>query len=296
MVREAPAVRPGTLYVVATPIGNLEDVTLRALRVLRSVDLIAAEDTRRTAALLTHHGIRTRSVSFHAHNARRRTPSLIRQLQSDKSIALVTDAGTPAVSDPGAELVTAAVEAGVRVEPVPGPSAPLAALVASGFQALALAILGFPPVRLKDRKDWLNDLCMTDKTAIFFEAPHRIRQTLTLAATVLGKRQICVGREMTKVHEEFLRGTCAEVLARLTEARGEFTIVVAPGANPEQTERSVPTDAEIFEKFGLMTESEGFGRREAISAVARKLGCGSRDVYAAIERHKLTLLAADNPP
>src|SRR5687768_17130217 len=175
---------PGILHVVATPIGNLEDITLRALRVLREVPLIAAEDTRRTARLLARHAVSTPTISFHEHNARSRLPQLIARLQRGESVALVTDAGTPGISDPGTELVQACIEAGIGVDPIPGVSAPLAAAVASGFPLMPLTILGFPPYRSKDRRHWFETLCGTTNTVTFFEAPHRIADTLRTVADI----------------------------------------------------------------------------------------------------------------
>jgi 16S rRNA (cytidine1402-2'-O)-methyltransferase len=211
----------GTLFVVATPIGNLEDVTLRALKVLQTVDLIAAEDTRRTARLLSHHGISTPTLSFHQHNTRSRTPQLISRLQRGDSVAIVTDAGTPGVSDPGAELVQACVEAGIPVDPVPGVSAPLTAAIASGFPLVPLTILGFAPARAKDRIVWLETISGIKNTLTFFETPHRIAQTMSAASAILGNRPIVIGRELTKAHQELIRGTAQSLSGRFGQARGE---------------------------------------------------------------------------
>lgn len=275
----------GTLYVVATPIGNLEDITLRALRVLREVDLIAAEDTRRTARLLTHHAIPTPTTSFHAHNAKARLPQLLARLQGGDSVAIVTDAGTPGVSDPGVELVSACIEAGIPVDPIPGASAPITAAIASGFPLARLVVLGFPPSRSKDRKSWWSDVSTIQDTFTFFEAPHRIRETLADGAQLLGERQISVGRELTKAHQEFLRGTVKSVLERLQEPKGEFTVVVAPAA-PVEISQELPADDDLVAEFGRYTNNSGVGRREAVSALARKYGRPAREVYAAIERGK----------
>src|SRR6266550_1408324 len=194
----------GTLYVVATPIGNLEDITLRALRVLREVGVIAAEDTRRTARLLTHHGITARTVSFHEHNTRSRVPQLIGRLEAGESIAIVTDAGTPGVSDPGLELLQAAIERGITVVPIPGASAPLTALIASGFPMVPFTIFGFAPSRSKARLQWLEGIAQTLHTFSFFETPHRIQRTLREAEQIFGERPTMAGRELTKLHQEFL--------------------------------------------------------------------------------------------
>ena len=218
----------GTLYVVATPIGNLEDITLRALRLLREVEVIAAEDTRRTGRLLSHHAIATATVSFHEHNTRTRVPQLIRRLEAGESIALVTDAGTPGISDPGLELVQAAIAQGIAVDPVPGASAPIAALIASGFPLVPFTMFGFAPSKSNARKRWLAEIAGTPHTFSFFDTPHRIIETLHDASDVLGKRPIIVGRELTKLHQEFYRGTSESVAASLSSPRGEFTVVVGP--------------------------------------------------------------------
>lgn len=217
----------GLLYVVSTPIGNLEDVTLRALRVLREVDLIAAEDTRRTAKLLNHYGIRTPLTSYHQHNERRRLPVLAEKLKSGARIALVSDAGTPGISDPGVRLVRAALEAGATVQPVPGPSAVLAALVVSGFSTDEFSFVGYPPRRSSDRKGWLSRLASDPRTLILFEAPHRIQATLADILEVLGDRPIVLARELTKLHEEIHRGRVSDVIRQLGRPRGEYTIVLA---------------------------------------------------------------------
>ena len=276
----------GTLFVVATPIGNLEDITLRALRILREADVIAAEDTRRTAKLLAHHAITTSTVSFHEHNSRSRIPQLLSRLSAGQHIALVTDAGTPGVSDPGVELVRACVAAGIPVDPIPGASAPLAAAIASGFPLEPLTILGFPPTKAKDRSAWFLSASSLSGTLCFFEAPHRITRTLTEAAVYFGNRPIVVGRELTKIHQEFLRGTAQEVVSRLTTPRGEFTVVVGPGETASKTEVSPVSDEQLAVEFGQDTETAGLRRREAVARLARRYGRPVRDVYAAIERGK----------
>src|SRR5262245_57983406 len=214
----------GILYVVATPIGNLEDVTLRALRVLRDVSVVAAEDTRRTARLLQHYSISTPTTSLHEHNERQKTPALLQKLANGESIALVSDAGTPVVSDPGEALVAAAREAGVRVEPIPGPSAVMAAIAASGLPSREFTFLGFPPSRSKDRKLWLAKLASESRLAVFFEAPHRILGTLTDLGAVIGlDAAVCVARELTKVHEELVIRPISELLEIFSRPIGEFT-------------------------------------------------------------------------
>ena len=196
----------GTLYLVATPIGNLEDLTFRAVRVLREVDLIAAEDTRRTGGLLQHYSISTATTSFHAHNEQQKQALLLRRLADGQSIALVSDAGTPTVSDPGSRLVAAAHKRGVRVEAVPGASAVLAALVSSGLASEQFLFAGFPPSRSNDRKKWLEKLSDEPRPLVIFEAPHRITKLLGQMKDIMGDREVCLGRELTKKHEELVKG------------------------------------------------------------------------------------------
>jgi 16S rRNA (cytidine1402-2'-O)-methyltransferase len=275
----------GTLFLVATPIGNLEDITLRALRVLREANLIAAEDTRRTAKLLAHYAISTPTVSFHEHNTRARLPQLLARLEGGESIALVTDAGTPGISDPGVELVRRCAERGITVDPIPGASAPLVAAVASGFPMEPITIFGFAPARAKDRKAWLERLHSVPHAFTFFETPHRIRQTLNDAGEIFGGRPIVVCRELTKLHQEIIRGTTTEIIGQLTNVVGEFTVVVAPGGRPGAGV-IVVNDQDIWAEFGRSTEYMGLGRREAVVAVAHKYGRSPKEIYAIIERMK----------
>ena len=275
----------GTLFLVATPIGNLEDITLRALRVLHEAHIIAAEDTRRTAKLLAHYAIPTPTISFYAHNTRSRLPLLLARLERGDRVALVTDAGTPGISDPGVELVRRCAEAGIRVDPIPGPSAPLVAAVASGFPLDPLSIFGFAPSRSKDRKSWLARLHATPHTFTFFEAPHRIRHTMAEASHVFGDRPIFVARELTKAHQEFIRGTAAEIIGQLTNIVGEFTIVVGP--RPLAEEAPVLLNGrELAVEFGRLTAVADRGRREAVAELAHKYGRSTNDIYAILERLK----------
>jgi len=275
----------GTLFVVATPIGNLEDVTLRALRVLREVDLIAAEDTRRTAKLLSHHGIATPTMSFHAHNTRGRVPQLIARLKGGQSVALVSDAGTPGLSDPGEELIRACIEANIPVDPIPGASAPLAAVVASGFPVLPLTSLGFVPNKMADRAAWLSLIAGIRHTVTFFESPLRLKRTLLEASQVLGNRPIVVARELTKIHQELLRGTCEEIAASLNGVKGEITVVVGPAEDAPASNVAIDEDV-IAAEFWSLTRSGGISRRGAIASIAAKFQMSSREVYSIIERSK----------
>jgi len=276
-----------TLFVVATPIGNLEDITLRALRVLREANLIAAEDTRRTAKLLTYYGIHTPTLSFHAHNSRARLPQLIVRLTAGEDVALVTDAGTPGISDPGAELVSACRDAGITVDPIPGASAALVAAVGSGFPLNSVTFLGFPPTKANARGDWLRRLSELRATVVFFEAPHRIGATLADLGAILGNRQICVGRELTKAHQQFVRGPANGEMFLSIAKKGEFSVVVGPDSSPA-TNGSPASDAEIVDAFRAFNEQgQSTGRRGAACEVARRLGLTANEVYRALERAKL---------
>jgi 16S rRNA (cytidine1402-2'-O)-methyltransferase len=273
---------PGTLYVVATPIGNLEDVTMRALRILRSVSVIAAEDTRRTSRLLQHYSISTPTTSLHEHNEHKKTSPLIRQLLNGESVALVSDAGTPVISDPGARLIAAAHAAGLRVEPIPGPSAVMAALSASGLAGDAFVFLGFPPARSAQRLKWLTEVANERRTLVLYEAPHRIRETLGDMLAVLGDRVVTLGRELTKAHEELVNKPISGHLEAIREPKGEYTLVVAPAAEGKHPRES-PDAAGMLAEFCHLTDNEALSRRSAIKQLAVKYGLTTRDVYARVE-------------
>jgi 16S rRNA (cytidine1402-2'-O)-methyltransferase len=275
----------GTLFVVATPIGNLEDVTFRALRVLKEVALIAAEDTRRTNRLLQHYSISTPTTSLHEHNEYRKTPELVERLQQGESIALVSDAGTPSISDPGARLVAAAHVAGIRVEPVPGPSAVMAALSASGFDSDEFVFLGFPPAKGKARAEWFARLRTDSRILVLYEAPHRIRDTLGDLLANLGDRPIVLARELTKVHETLAVRPISAHLESLSQERGEFTIVVSAPV-PALIEELRPSEADIYHDFWLLTNKEGCSRRDAVRQLATRHGLPAREVYRRIESAK----------
>ncbi len=265
---------PGTLYLVATPIGNLEDVTLRALRVLRGVDLVAAEDTRQVRKLLNHYGIRQKVTSYHEHNEHTRTPELLAALRSGRSVALVSDAGTPVLSDPGYHLVRACAEAGVPVVPVPGPSAVVAALVASALPTDRFLFLGFPPRRQPARRRFFAEVRDLGATLVLFESPQRLEACLRDLLEVLGDRRAALCRELTKVHEEVRRGTVRELLESLQErpALGEVTVVVE-GARGSPTEVA-PVEGTLRERL-----ARGETLREAAAAVAKKFGLPRSRVY-----------------
>lgn len=279
----------GTLFVVGTPIGHLEDITIRALRILKTVQLVAAEDTRRTGNLLRHYNIDTAILSVHEHNEGGRVARLLTRLAAGDSIALVTDAGTPGVSDPGATLVAAVREAGFRVEPIPGASAVVTAISVAGIKSEGFCFHGFPPIKSKDRKSWFLALveASRDRAAVFFEAPHRLRRTLE-ELEYLVKCQIMVARELTKIHEEFVFGTPSELLARFEAPQGEFTLVLPPGGKAEAAPMAT-TDEDIALLFGQLTENRlGESRRDSARLVAERLGLTTKVVYDALERVKIT--------
>jgi 16S rRNA (cytidine1402-2'-O)-methyltransferase len=272
----------GTLYLVATPIGNLEDVTLRALRVLGEVGLIAAEDTRQTRKLLAHHGITTPLVSCHAHNERARAAQLAAQL-AERDVALVSDAGTPTISDPGGALVEAALAAGHRVVPIPGPSAVLAALAASGLPTARFLFVGFPPRHAAERRAALAELRAEPSTLVLFEAPHRLRGTLADALAVLGDRSAAAARELTKLHEELVRGTLGSLVQHFAHEapRGEFTLVVGgaigDAARPDEPVAGVDALAALDAAL-----ARGLKPRAAAAEVSRQTGIPSRSLYRLI--------------
>lgn len=273
----------GTLYVVATPIGNLEDLTFRAARILREVPLVAAEDTRRSGHLLRHLGSTASLVSLHEHNEDRRVASVLGRLAHGDSVALVSDAGTPAVSDPGARLVAAVLAAGYRVEPVPGASAVMAALSAAGIDSEWFTFAGFAPVRGEARKLWLRRLAQRsiEGPVVAFEAPHRILQTLEEIDDVVND-QIIVFRELTKLHETRYSGRPLAIAAQIDPVAGEFTLVV-PRREDAATGAERPSDDEIVDLFGRITDKSG---RAAARAVAEQTGLSANEVYAIVQRHK----------
>lgn len=282
----SPSTPPGCLFLVATPIGNLEDITLRALRTLESrVSLIAAEDTRRTRKLLTHYGIHTTTTSLHEHNESTKTPALLRRLGRGESVALVSDAGTPLLSDPGARLVREALAQGIRVEPVPGPSAVIAGLVMSGLAGGPFTFVGFPPSRSKDRKRWVAELAEERRTIVLFEAPHRIRATLRDLGEAFPAREGAICREITKAHEELVKGPINELSDRIKTVKGEFTVVIAPSL-PLRPESSAVGKAQIWAEFCCLTKKQGVGRREAVRQIAQLHGLRPRQVYSMVESAK----------
>lgn len=269
----------GTLYLVGTPIGNLEDITARALRILSEVAVVAAEDTRQSLKLLRHFEIQTQLVSYHEHNQRTAGPALIERLLAGDSVALVTDAGMPAISDPGEDLVRLALAAGVPVVPVPGPTAFVSALVVSGLSTERFAFDGFLPTKKKEREGALARLAQEERTVMIYEAPHRLLETLSDLERVLGARPMAAARELTKLHEEVVRGTPAELIAHFEQRapRGEFVLVIS-GASPVAPEVEGWTPEGLKEAVDALVAT-GLHPNVAMKQVGERFGLSKRDVY-----------------
>ena len=284
--------KPGILYVVGTPIGNLEDMTFRAVRILQTVDLIAAEDTRHTGKLLQHFQITTPQISYHEHNSNSRIPELLVQLSNGKAIAIVTDAGMPAISDPGFELVKACVEAGISVVPIPGPCAVITALSAAGLPTEKFVFEGFLPAKNQDRQERLEFLQAEARTIIFYESPHRLRQTLQDLADALGQdRRLVLARELTKLYEEFFRGKIGDAIAYYTERepQGEYTLVVAglPPLKPQLSEAELKAELQQI-------MAQGISRSQASRQLAKATSLPRRHLYQlALAIPNLPLIAAE---
>ncbi len=277
----------GRLYVVGTPIGNLEDITLRAIRILKEVNLIACEDTRRTQKLLNAYKIQTRTISYHEHNEMTRAPELVIEMEEGSSIALVTDAGMPVVSDPGFRLVHLAVRHSIPVIPVPGASAFVAALAASGMPVDKFRFLGFLPSKKGERRKALEDLIPASRTLIFYEAPHRLAEMLKDVREILGDRELVVAREVTKVHEEFMRGTISSTLEYLKRrpAKGEITVLIGAPASPADSENPAPVASIRAEIEKAMAERK-LDERAALKAVARARGIPRSEAYRQLQMDK----------
>lgn len=279
----------GRLYLVATPIGNLEDITLRALRILKEVDQIACEDTRHTLKLLNHFEIHKPLISYHEHNELTRAPELVLAMEQGATIALVSDAGMPLVSDPGHRLVTLAIRHKIPVIPIPGPAALLAALSASGLPNEEFVFLGFLPARSGERQRALERLRIEDRTLIFYEAPHRIADTIADAAAVLGDRQACLAREVTKIHEEFRRGRLTDLFRSLAAqpAKGEITLVIGP-AEKATPGAQAHTAQSLAARVDELMHQVKLDRKDALKLAAKERGITKRDAYRQ--------LLDENPP
>ena len=280
---------PGTLFIVATPIGNLEDITQRALRVLREVDLIACEDTRHTRKLLNHFGIRTATISYHEHNEQERAEELCELLASSKNVALVSDAGTPLISDPGFRLVKTASGRGISTVPVPGPAACITALSAAGLETDQFLFAGFLPARTGARRARLNELIAIPTTLVFYEAPHRIKAALKDALEVLGNREAVIARELTKLHEEFARGSLSELIERFSRtegARGEIVLIISGHKidSPSSSGKS-SSEEQLIERIGEL-ERDGLDQKTALKRAAKESGMKRDDAYRILVSQK----------
>jgi 16S rRNA (cytidine1402-2'-O)-methyltransferase len=284
---EPASLAPG-LYLVGTPIGNLEDITLRALRVLKEADLIACEDTRQTQKLLNHFGITTRTSSYHEHNEIERTKELVRELEQGKRIAVVSDAGMPGISDPGFRLVGLAIQHGLPVIPIPGASAFLSALVASGFPTDSFAFHGFLPAKRGQRRQVLEGLKACAETQVFYEAPHRVMEALEDIVEVMGpQRQVVIAREVTKFYEEFLRGSADEVFENLKvrgEVRGEITLLIGKAENAEQN--AATTKVSLRQRLLEVMNQEKLDQKAALKRVAKELGISKSEAYREWQRRR----------
>lgn len=272
---------PGTLYIIATPIGNLEDITQRALRILRAVDVIACEDTRHTRKLLNHFGIDKTTISYHEHNERERAAELCDLVEGGKNLGLVSDAGTPLINDPGFRIVQAAIERGISVVSVPGPSAVVTALAASGLPTDTFFFGGFLPARANARRAKLEQVLAIPGTLVFYEAPHRIAKTLRDALNVLGDRAAAVGRELTKIHEEFVRGKLSELAKHFPEnrpVRGEIVLMIGGAQDQAPSTLATNTSVQLMKRVRVL-EQQGLNSKDALKTAARELGLKRGEAY-----------------
>ena len=269
----------GKLYLVATPIGNLEDITIRALNVLKSVDLIAAEDTRHTLGLLNHFEISKPLISYYKEIEKGKSEVLIKKLLEGKNIAVVSDAGTPGISDPGEEIVKAAIENNIEIIPIPGACAFVNALIASGMNTREFEFIGFLSANNKERKDKLEELRYETKTLIFYEAPHKLKAMLESILDVLGDRTIVLARELTKIHEEFLRGKVSTLLEQIVDKKGEFVVIVE-GNNKSKTEMNIELLSEkSLEEHYDYYEKQGIDKKEIIKKIAKDRSTNKNEIY-----------------
>lgn len=267
----------GKLYLVATPIGNLEDITLRAINVLKEVDIIAAEDTRHTLKLLNHLEIKKTMISYYKENEKIKSEILINELLQGKNIALVSDAGTPAISDPGEEIVREAIKNNLQIIPIPGACAFVNALICSGFSTREFEFVGFLSKNNKEKKEKLSELKNESRTLIFYESPHKLKNTLEIMIEILGDREIVLAKEITKIHEEFIRGTISEILSKLDTVKGEFVIVVQ-GAEKIDEEKEFLNNLTLKEHYKYY-ENKNFEKKEIIKMIAKDRGKNKNEIY-----------------
>ena len=267
----------GKLYLVATPIGNLEDITLRAINVLKNVDLIAAEDTRHTLKLLNHLEISKPMISCHRHNENEKSNKIIEKLKEGKNIAIVSDAGTPGISDPGEEVVKEAIKENIQIIPIPGACAAINALIVSGIDTKEFYFLGFLPLNKKLRKEKLNEIKNINKTIILYEAPHKILNTISDLENILENRQVVFAREITKIHEEFIRGTIKEIKEKIENPKGEFVIIIEGNKNVENIENKLNL-LTINEHYNYY-ENKGYSKKEIIKLIAKDRNVNKNEIY-----------------
>ena len=265
--------------MVATPIGNLEDITFRAIRILKEVDLIAAEDTRQTLKLLNHYEIKKPLISYHRHNEEIKVDGLIEKLKEGKNIALVSDAGTPVISDPGEVIVKEAIKEGLQVVPIPGACAAINALIASGLDSKQFVFFGFLSLNKKIRKEELENIRKENKTIILYEAPHKLTQTLKDLEKILENRPIVIARELTKIHEEFIRGTVTEILEQYPEPKGEHIILISGNEIKEKTEEEKEIEEMTIEEHYKYYEKQGFTKNEIIKKIAKDRNVSKNEIY-----------------
>jgi 16S rRNA (cytidine1402-2'-O)-methyltransferase len=280
------ALAPG-LYLVATPIGNLEDITLRAVRVLKEADLIACEDTRQTQKLLNHYGVSTRTTSYHEHNELTRAAELVLDLEGGARVALVTDAGSPGISDPGFRLISLAIRHHIPVVPIPGASAFLAALVASGLPTDSFRFSGFLPPKSGQRRQMLESIKASPRTQVFYEAPHRVKEAVEDVVEILGgERQLVIAREVSKIHEEFLRGRASEILETLNargDIKGEITLLIGKA---EETERKAVASVSVRRRLQQIMAEEKLDEKTALKRIAKEMGVSKSEAYRELQRNK----------
>lgn len=269
---------PGTLYLVATPIGNLDDITLRAIKILNEVDFIAAEDTRHSLKLLNHLEISKPLISYHRHNEDVKSELLIEKLLDNKNIALITDAGTPAISDPGEEIVKLCIENEINVVPIPGACALINALITSGLDTTEFNFIGFLPLNKKNRKEKLDKIKTCTSTAILYEAPHKITSTLKDLNEIIGYRKIVLARELTKIHEEFIRGTASELLEKIENPKGEFVIIIEKSNISETTNLDFLNTLSLEEHYNFYAK-QGLKKNDIIKKVAKDRNTNKNEIY-----------------
>ena len=267
--------KEGILYIVATPIGNLEDITLRAIRILKEVDLIAAEDTRHTLKLLNHLEISKPMISYHRHNEQIRTDNLIKELKEGKNIALVSDAGTPGICDPGEEIIKKCIEENIKVIPIPGACAMINALITSGIETKEFAFIGFLPLNKKTRKEKLEEIKKSNKTIILYEAPHKLKNTLNDLKSILEERKIVLARELTKIHEEYIRGNIEELIERADALKGEFVIIIEKNSCSEENELNNLSLEEHYDFY----KQQGLDKKDIIKKIAKDRNVNKNEIY-----------------